>query len=79
MEKLIKKLASIQHDKLLHSFYGTLIYALASLLSIDLAIILVIVLAIVKEIYDEYKYGGFDWVDISVTILIPFILYIGDI
>lgn len=75
MEKIIKIMSSIEHDKLLHSFYGTLIFALMLLITnSNIAMVVVIVIAICKEVYDELIYGGFDWNDIIATILIPTIL-----
>lgn len=76
MNKILQKLAQIQTDKLLHSFYGTLIYALACFINPIVAIILTLVVAIAKEVYDEVKYKSFDFVDILATILIPMILFI---
>ena len=75
MDKIFQKLANIQHDKLLHSFYGTVIYLLLSLFSPIVAILTVIFVAIAKEIYDEVKYGGFDWKDLVATIVIPLVLF----
>ena len=74
MSKVLNYLASIPHDKLLHSFYGILIYVVASLVSPMFGIIAVVVIAIAKEVYDEIKYGGFDWVDIVATVAIPVVL-----
>ena len=75
MDKIFQKLANIQHDKLLHSFYGTVIYLLLSLFSPIIAILTVIFVAIAKEIYDEIVYSGFDWKDIIATIAIPMMLF----
>ena len=75
MDILFKKLALIPNDKLLHSFYGTLIYLLLSLFSPIVAILTVIFVAIAKEVYDEIVYNGFDWKDIIATILIPMLLF----
>lgn len=72
---LLKEMAKIPHDKLLHSFYGTVIYLLLSLFSPIFAILTVIFVAIAKEIYDEVKYKSFDFVDILATILIPMLLF----
>lgn len=79
MEKLIKKLASIPHDKLLHSFYGTIVYILLSYINPSIAIAAVFILAISKEIYDEIKYGGFDYKDIIATIVIPILIYLKEL
>ena len=75
MDTFFKKLALIPNDKLLHSFYGTVIYLLLSLFSPIFAILTVIFVAIAKEVYDEVKYKGFDIVDIVATILIPMMLF----
>lgn len=75
MDIFFKKLALIPKDKLLHSFYGTLIYLLLSLFSPIVAILTVIFVAIAKEVYDEVKYKSFDFVDIVATILIPMLIF----
>jgi len=71
---MIDKLSAIPKDKLLHSFYGCLIYAVVAYVSPWLAIGVVVVAAVGKEIYDERSYGGFDWVDIAYTVAIPLLL-----
>jgi len=75
MEQLFKKLSGIDKDKLLHSFYGTLLFVVFLYLQYSsyIAFWLVVIIALLKEIYDEYKYGGFCWKDIGFTIFIPFI------
>lgn len=69
-------MVDIPKDKLLHSFYGVLIYLVAALVNPMFGIIAVIVIAIAKEVYDEIKYGGFDWVDIVATVAIPMALFL---
>ena len=69
-------MADIPKDKLLHSFYGVLIYLVAALVSPMFGVIAVVVIAIAKEVYDEIKYGGFDWVDIVATVAIPMALFL---
>lgn len=69
-------MTDIPKDKLLHSFYGVLIYLVAALVSPLFGIIAVVVIAIAKEVYDEIKYGGFDWVDIVATLGIPMALFL---
>ena len=77
MDKIFKKLAQIPHDKLLHSFYGTLIYVgLSFVVPIEISLALVFFVAIVKEIYDEVEYGGLNYGDIAMTVIIPIILFI---
>lgn len=76
---LLKEMAKIPHDKLLHGFYGTVIYLLLSLFSPIVAILTVIFVAIAKEVYDEIVYSGFDWKDIIATIAIPMLLFIKEV
>lgn len=75
IKEIFKVMCSIEKDKLLHSFYGTILFSiLLTWFSSFFALSIVIVCALVKEIYDEYTYGGFDWKDIIFTIMIPLIL-----
>lgn len=70
---------SIPKDKLLHSFYGTLIYSTTSMIDPSIAIATVIIIAISKEIYDNLSNKGTpELMDIVATIAIPLILFIGD-
>ncbi len=68
-------LSKIPKDKLLHSFYGTLIYLPISYVDSSIALGVVAVVALSKEILDEKDYGGFDLVDIIATMLIPTLIY----
>lgn len=72
-------LLSIDKDKLLHSFYGTLIYALVSVFSAYIALCVVLLVAVGKEVYDYKDYGKFDIVDLVYTITIPCFLTIVEI
>ena len=76
MDKLVELMADIPKDKLLHSFYGVLIYLVAALVSPMFGIIAVVVIAIAKEVSDEIRYGGFDWKDIVATVAIPMVLFL---
>ena len=69
-------MADIPKDKLLHNFYGVLIYLVAALVSPMFGIIAVVVIAVAKEVCDEIKYGGFDWVDIVATVVVPMVLFL---
>ena len=69
-------MSSIPNDKLLHSFYGTLMYGLLSIWDLELALWIVLITALCKEFYDEYKYGRFDYVDILATVALPYLLYL---
>lgn len=76
MDQIFKKLAQIPHDKLLHSFYGTLIYVGLSWVDLVIALAAVVAVAIVKEIWDEMEYGGCSVADIVFTISIPVLLFV---
>lgn len=74
MEKIIRIMSSIEHDKLLHSFYGTLLFALMLIVvPVWTAFVVVVVVAIMKEVHDQWKYKGFDWKDIVATIIVPLV------
>lgn len=79
MDKVINWMSQIPKDKLLHSFYGVLIYIGMSLVNLELALWSVVILAMAKEFYDEYKYGKFDYMDILYTVTIPYILYLKEV
>ena len=76
MGKLIQLMADIPKDKLLHSFYGVLIYLVAAVVSPVFGVIAVVVIALAKEVSDEIRYGGFDWKDIVATVAIPMVLFL---
>ena len=78
LEQLLKNLSNIEKDKLLHSFWGTLIFVMIPYSSY-IALCVVFIIAIFKEIYDEYKYQGYDWEDIAYTVFIPIILFLKEI
>lgn len=69
------KLPIIQHDKANHFIYGFVIFIIANLLLppyISLGIVAIFALG--KELYDEWKYGGFDIVDLIYTMTPAIIL-----
>lgn len=76
MDKIFKKLVEIPHDKLLHNFYGTLIYLVFSFFNPLLAFAIVLIVAFAKEIYDEVIYKGYNISDIVATSFIPLLLFI---
>lgn len=72
----MKILTNIPKDKLLHSFYGTLIFTMCLyFLSIEYSYLVVLVVGILKECYDYYDYGKFDVLDIIATIAIPSLMW----
>ena len=79
IDRLLNMLANMSHDKLLHSFYGTLIYICVSFVDSSFALLVVALIAVVKEVYDRVDYGRFDWKDIVATVFIPIILYVKEI
>ena len=69
------KLPLVKQDKANHFIYGFIIYILIYLFYDNyLPLIMVFLIAVGKEIYDEYKYGGFDWKDIVATMIPSIIL-----
>lgn len=65
----------IPHDKANHFIYGFVIFFLSNLfLNEYFSIGIVFIFAFGKEVYDEWKYGGFDWKDLIATILPGLIL-----
>ena len=75
MKKIFIALGNIPKDKLLHSFYGALIYIALSLYSNDVALAAVVVIAALKEYRDSKGYGNAELKDFLATILIPVLLY----
>lgn len=53
-----------------------MLYVAAALVNPMFGILAVIVIAIAKEVYDEVRYGGFDWVDIVATVAVPVVLFL---
>ena len=75
VERIIGYLSKIPNDKLLHSFYGTLIFL--SILYIgnkDIALLMVIIIAFAKEILDIWL-SGFCFKDFIYTIVFPCLIY----
>ena len=73
-------LPQLQQDKANHFIYGFLIFVLANLaFNAYLSLAIVFLFASAKEIYDEWKYGGFDLKDLLVTIIPAIILTLKEI
>ena len=69
------KLPLIPHDKANHFIYGFVIFVLSNLVLNEWTSLLIVCLfAFGKEIYDEWKYGGFDLYDAIYTIAPALIL-----
>lgn len=73
---MLNKLSTIPKDKLLHSFYGCLIYAVVAYVSPWLAIGAVVLAAVGKEIYDSRGNGNVEVLDIIFTVGIPLLLFL---
>ena len=69
------KLPLIPHDKANHFIYGFTIFVLSNLVLNEwTSLAIVCLFAFGKEIYDEWKYGGFDLYDAIYTIAPALIL-----
>ena len=69
------KLPTIPHDKANHFIYGFVIFVLSNLVLNEwVSFTIVCLFAFGKEIYDEWKYGGFDIYDAIYTIAPALIL-----
>lgn len=79
MVSFFKKLSSIPNDKLLHSFYGTLVYAVVSLIDCTLALCVTLLVAVSKEMYDFRLNGKFSFTDIVATVGLALVLWVGGI
>ena len=73
MDTYFKKLALIPNDKLLHSFYGTLVYAIVALVDVTSAFGVTVLVAISKEVYDFRVNGEFSLMDIVATIVLAYV------
>lgn len=70
----------LPHDKANHIVYGVWIYILTDLFFLPIvALSIAFLFALTKELYDEKKYKGFDFVDLVVTMICPFVLFFKDI
>lgn len=68
-DKIAGKLAAIPIDKYLHFIVGLVIAAFANyVMDWGACIAPVIVAAFVKEVIDEFRYGGADLADIAYTV-----------
>ena len=78
--KIAQKLADwlgIPMDKVLHFAAGFTIALIGALIfGKEIGFALAILAGISKEIYDQFKYGGFDWKDLLTTILGGLIIYL---
>ena len=72
MEEIIRKISLLPKDKLLHSFYGTLLFIVIGYISLELALLFVLVVAILREILND---SGFSILDILATVFIPILIY----
>lgn len=72
IRKILNVLGTIKADKLLHFIAGMLITALVAVIAscfAHFAIIATVASGLIKEAYDEWSYGGWDWYDILATVL----------
>ncbi len=70
LKKILNLVASISHDKLLHLFFGLLIFDYTSpLIGRMFAIFVVVLVGIVKEFIDKKIGGCVDWKNTIATII----------
>lgn len=79
MDKVVEWMGMIPKDKLLHSFYGVLLYSVLAFFGSELAIVTVIVVALLKEVWDEYSHRSADFVDVIATVVLPLVLYVREV
>ena len=67
----------IRQDRANHFIYGFMIFVIANYFLNDLtALAIVAIIALLKELYDEYMYSGFDIIDLAFTITPTLILIV---
>lgn len=72
MEEIIRKISLLPKDKLLHSFYGTLLFIIVGYINLELSLLFVFVVAFLREILND---SGFSILDILATVFIPILIY----
>lgn len=71
------RLPVIQKDKGNHFVYGFVIFVLFNLLLNNfVSFMITLAIALWKEMYDERKYGGFCWKDLTYTMIPAVVLII---
>lgn len=75
IKRILDFLSKIPNDKLLHSFYGTLIFVVSYyIFNIEIALAIVIVVAFGKEVLDIWL-SKFCYKDFIYTVLVPCLIY----
>lgn len=69
VNKILSIIGSIPKDKLLHFITGVIIALFFGELVPFMALASSFIGGVVKEIYDEISYGGWDWYDLLATVL----------
>lgn len=71
------KLPQIRQDRANHFIYGFLIFIISNFFLQDyLSLLVVALVGLGKEVYDEYKYKGFDIIDFIFTLLSALIIVV---
>lgn len=68
---ILNWLVSIPSDKLLHFIAGAMIasfFALVVPYTARVCVLFAAVAGIAKEVFDQYRYKGWDWLDLTYTI-----------
>ncbi len=83
IKKILKTLmgwiGSISPDKLLHFIAGTLIAAFFALVipyTAGICVLFAAIAGVAKEAFDQYRYKGWDWLDLAYTMAGGFIIQI---
>ena len=76
---ILKWLGSIPSDKLLHLFAGAVIAAFFALVipyTAEICVLFAAIAGVAKEAFDQYRYKGWDWLDLAYTMAGGFIIQI---
>lgn len=71
MYKILFWLGSIPSDKLLHFIAGAMAALLCTAIYPDMTpwcVVAAVVAGIAKEAVDQFRYGGWDWLDLAATV-----------
>lgn len=72
MEEIIRKMSLLPKDKLLHSFYGTLLFIIVGYINLELSLLFVFVVAFLREFLNV---SGFSFYDLLATVFLPILIY----
>ena len=78
MKRLVNlfNLIGIYNDKLIHFIVGAIMCAVVGVFNASYGIAISVVAGILKEVYDYYDYGNYDYKDMLVTWLGGFVVFL---